>query len=86
VRRCPICRRTCWFSDEAVAHHVEKEHADAIGRCEKVRYRTDLEALDALIKTKRRPSERRRETRRYHCGTCGGWHLTSRPIAGKAAR
>lgn len=75
--RCAVCRRTGWFSDASVAEHVDRAHRHLTGSCAKVRYRTSDDALDALIATNRRPREKRRETRRYQCGRCGGWHLTS---------
>lgn len=77
THRCPICKRTGWFTDTAVAEHVDKEHPGAVGACTKVRFRTDADALDALIRTARKPRANRREHRRYACSSCGGWHLTS---------
>lgn len=77
--RCPICKRSGWFTDASVAQHVDKEHPRVRNRCKKVRYRTSAEALDVLIRTARKPREQRREHRRYQCSSCGGWHLTSRP-------
>ena len=79
---CPICHRFGWFTDSAVADHVDRDHPDAVHACDgrRVRYRTDAEALDALISTARRPREKRREHRRYPCGRCGGHHLTSKRL------
>lgn len=79
---CPICHRFGWFTDEAVADHVERDHPAAVHACDgrRVRYRTSTEALDALISTARRPREKRREHRRYPCPTCGGYHLTSKRL------
>jgi hypothetical protein len=77
VKGCPICHRHGWFTDAAVADHVDKDHPRAARRCTKRRYRTSADALDALISTNRKPREKRREHRRYQCGNCGGWHLTS---------
>lgn len=79
VHRCPICKRSGWFTDEAVADHIDKEHPHARTRCSKVRYRTSADALDVLIRTARKPREHRREHRRYICTSCGGYHLTSQP-------
>jgi len=82
VTSCPICHRFGWFTDQAVAEHVERDHPGAVHACDgrRVRYRTSDDALDALISTARKPREKRREHRRYPCSSCGGYHLTSKPL------
>ncbi|WP_369214991.1 hypothetical protein [Streptomyces flavofungini] len=45
----------------------------------KLRYRDRIGAQYALAVLRNRTSWRRRETRAYHCATCRGWHLTSKP-------
>lgn len=80
MHTCPVCHRTNWFTDQAVAEHVDDEHAAIVGSCTKKRWRTEAEALDVLIRTARRPNEKRREHRRYACPKCGGYHLTSQPV------
>jgi len=54
----------------------------------KARYRDQGQARDALtgMRWARLTAEalgiesRRRETRTYPCGLCGGWHVTSQPL------
>lgn len=43
----------------------------------KTRYRDELGAKLALVRTAR-GNGNRRETRAYRCPACHGWHLTSR--------
>lgn len=47
----------------------------------KRRYRDRIGAQLALAVIKKRTSWKGRETRAYHCPTCHGWHLTSKPQA-----
>lgn len=46
--------------------------------CDKVRYRTKLDAKIALVKVQiKRDAETRHERSIYRCPSCLGWHLTS---------
>jgi len=48
--------------------------------CRKIRYRDEIAAKLALLKTARKDQRRQKtEKRAYHCPKCRGWHLTSQP-------
>lgn len=48
-------------------------------RCQtgKVRLRTELDAMLALMSASRKGKAKRQEVRHYRCPMCKGWHLAS---------
>lgn len=46
----------------------------------KLRYRTEVDAMLALMSTGRREKTKRQERRQYRCPHCNGWHLTSQAL------
>ncbi len=51
----------------------------------KVRYRTEVDAMLALMSTTSSNKAKRQETRQYRCPSCKGWHLTSEQKRRKTA-
>lgn len=58
-------------------------------RCNKVRYRSEVDAMLALMRTQGKRGKARKngrvkraEMRAYEC-KCKGWHLTSAPLRDK---
>lgn len=48
--------------------------------CRKRRYRTEVDAMMALVAVHRDPKTPKVPVRWYSCGYCHGYHLTSQPM------
>jgi len=51
-------------------------------KCQKRKYRSDIDAKIALAKLQCEDKEGHNEVRAYRCPDCGRWHLTKKKIRG----